>query len=104
MFLAHVVHTLSPWYECIEQSIDVNLLSEKDYEAGIYAKFVEEGLLRGALKDTADYLDKMVNGGIMTRERSPREAGPGCRWGPRSDKLRVPANIVGKPATPAGAA
>ena len=25
MFLAHVVHTLSPWYSRLEQSIDANL-------------------------------------------------------------------------------
>lgn len=30
MFLAHVVHTLSPWYERIEQSIDVNLLTPEE--------------------------------------------------------------------------
>lgn len=70
MFLAHVVHTLAPWYERIEQSIDTQLLTEADHEHGIYAKFVEEGLLRGALKDTAEYLTKLVTNGVMTRNEA----------------------------------
>lgn len=67
MFLAHVVHTLAPWYERLEQSIDVNLLSEADRKAGLYAKFIEEGLLRGSLQATADFLVKLTTNGLMTR-------------------------------------
>lgn len=63
MFIAHVVHTLSPWYECIEQSIDVDLLTERDAEQGIYAKFVSAGLLRGAMKDRSEYLAKALGSG-----------------------------------------
>lgn len=70
MFLAHVVHTLSPWYQRIEQDIDAFLLTEADVNAGIYSKFVEEGLLRGALKDTADFLQRMTASGIMTRNEA----------------------------------
>lgn len=70
MFLAHVVHTLAPWYERIEQDIDVFLLTAKERRDGIYAKFVEEGLLRGAMKDTAEYLNRLTGGGIMTRNEA----------------------------------
>jgi len=70
MFLAHVVHTLSPWYERIEQSIDVQLLSAEDRAKGLYAKFVAAGLLRGALKDTAEYLTKLTDRGVMTRNEA----------------------------------
>lgn len=104
MFLAHVVHTLAPWYECIEQSIDVHLLSERDGQAGVYAKFVEEGLLRGALKDSAEFIDKLVNGGIMTPNEGRAKLDLNPDADPKSDQLRVPANIVGKaPATPPAA-
>lgn len=96
MFLAHVVHTLSPWYECIEQSVDVNLLSEKDTKDGIYAKFVEEGLLRGSIEATANVLDKYVNGGLMTPNEGRAKLDMNPDPDPESDKLRVPANIVGK--------
>lgn len=96
MFIAHVVHTLSPWYECIEQSIDTTLLTERDERDGIYAKFVEEGLMRGAALDTATMLDKYVNGGIMKTNEARAKLDLDADNDPASDKLRVPANIVGK--------
>jgi HK97 family phage portal protein len=96
MFLAHVVHTLSPWYECIEQSIDVNLLTERDASDGVYAKFVEEGLLRGSIEATANVIDKYVNGGLMTPNEGRAKLDMNPDADPASDKLRVPANIVGK--------
>ena len=59
MFLAHVVHTLSPWYERIEQSADVNLLTAQERRQGHYVKFLPNGLMRGASKDRADFYSKM---------------------------------------------
>lgn len=55
MFLAHVVHTLSPWYQRLEQSADVNLLSERDQAAGFYTKFMPNALMRGAASDRANF-------------------------------------------------
>lgn len=63
MFLAHVVHTLTPWYTRIEQSIDAHLIGRRDVERGYYAKFVVAGLLRGAMKDRAEYLSKALGAG-----------------------------------------
>ena len=70
MFLAHVVHTLSPWYQRLEQSIDKNLLSAQDRKKGYYSCFVEEGLLRGDSKSTAEFLTKLTTNGIMTRNEA----------------------------------
>lgn len=67
MFIAHVVHTLQPWYERIEQAIDCQLLTAQERAAGYYTKLEESGLLRGALKDTAEYLYKLAGLGILTR-------------------------------------
>ena len=69
-FLAHVVHTLGPWFERIEQAIDCQLLTNAERQAGYYAKLEERGLLRGALKDTAEYLYKLAGIGIMTRNEA----------------------------------
>lgn len=69
-FLAHVVHTLGPWFERIEQAIDCQLLTDAERRAGYYAKLEERGLLRGALKDTAEYLYKLSGIGIMTRNEA----------------------------------
>ena len=63
MFLAHVVHTLSPWYERLEQSADANLLSEADLDAGYYTKFTPNGLMRGAAKDRAEFYAKALGSG-----------------------------------------
>ena len=70
MFIAHVVHTLMPWYERIQQSADVNLLTASEREQGYYTKLVETGLLRGALKDTGEFLAKITTAGIMARNEA----------------------------------
>lgn len=95
MFLAHVVHTVSPDYSRIEQSINANLLTKADREAGLYANFVEEGLLRGSASETKDVLLGYVNGGLMTPNEGRAKLDCNPDADPASDKLRIPANIVG---------
>lgn len=63
MFLAHVVHTLSPWYARVENSADVYLLTKQERKQGLYFKFVAAGLLRGAAKDRAEYYAKALGSG-----------------------------------------
>ena len=99
-FIAHVVYTLAPVYELIEQSVAVDLLTDGEMRGGLYAKFIEEGLLRGSMKDTAEMLEKYVNGGLMTPNEGRAKLEMNPDNDPASDRLRVPANIVGKqPAT-----
>lgn len=97
MFLAHLVHCLAPWYQRLEQSIDANLLTEADRKAGLYSQFVEEALLRGSAEATANVLEKLVNGGLMKPNEGRAKLDLDADDDPASDKLRVPANIVGKP-------
>jgi HK97 family phage portal protein/HK97 family phage prohead protease len=70
MFLAHVVHTMVPWYRRFEQSILVGLMSEQDEKDGYYPKFIEQGLLRGSLEATKTYLTGLVQWGVMTRNEA----------------------------------
>lgn len=63
MFLAHVVHTLSPWYKRIEESADVNLLTPEDIAAGYYTKFNANALMKGAAKDRAEFYAKALGSG-----------------------------------------
>lgn len=63
MFLAHVVHTLSPWYERLDESADVNLLGEAAMGQGLYVKFSPNGLMRGAAKDRAEFYAKALGSG-----------------------------------------
>jgi phage portal protein BeeE len=97
MFLSHVVHTLAPWYQRIEQSIDANLLTDKERTDGLYANFVEEGLLRGSSIDTKDAILGYVNGGIMTPNEGRAKLDLNPDSDPASEQLRIPANLVGKP-------
>lgn len=72
MFLAHVIHTLMPWYTRIEQSADVNLLSREERADGYYFKFNAAGLLRGAMKDQGEFFARMLGAGgtrqVMTQD------------------------------------
>ena len=70
MFIAHLVHTLMPWYERVEQSADCQLLSDREREQGYYTLLDGSGMLRGALKDTAEYLSKLTERGVMTRNEA----------------------------------
>lgn len=74
MFLAHVVHTLSPHYERIEQSADMSLLSEADRNAGYYTKFTPNALMRGAAQDRAGFYTQALGaGGHGTAWMTPNE-------------------------------
>lgn len=100
-FLAHVVHTMSPHWTRIEQSIDANLLTDRDASDGIYSNFVEEGLLRGSIKDTMDVLLGYVNGGVMTANEGRAKLDLDPDDDPESDELRIPVNIAGAVPEPA---
>lgn len=95
MFLAHVVHTLSPWYKRIEQSVDVNLLTDKEREGGYYSRFIDDALLRGSMETRKDVILGYVNGGLM----QPNEGRALLDLNPDenelSNELRIPANVVG---------
>src|SRR5574343_1338681 len=94
MFLAYVVHTLAPWYQRLEQRIDANLLTDRDRKNGLYSCFVEEGLLRGSLRDTKDTILGYVNGGILTPNEGRAKLDANPDPDPNSDKLRIPSTVT----------
>lgn len=67
MFLAHVVHSLMPWVRRWETVAARDLLTEKETDAGLYFDLSVRGLLRGDAKTRADYYQKAVQSGWMTR-------------------------------------
>lgn len=98
MFLAHVVHTLGPWYARVEQSADANLLTEKDLDQGYYSKFISAGLMRGAHKDRAEFYRAMYGIGALNpneiralEDMNPYDGG---------EKYRVPLNMTDPNAIP----
>lgn len=91
MFIAHVVHTLSPWYRRLELSAGVNMLSPKERRGGFYFKFFANALMRGSMQARADYATKMYNIGAVNPNEvrewddlNPYEGG---------DQYRVPLNM-----------
>lgn len=102
MFIAHVVHTLMPWYARIEQSADMNLLTEQERRDGYYTKFNPNGLMRGAAKDRAEYYAKALGAGgtpawmkqdeVRGLEELAPEGGAADQLNPGSMGQKPPAN------------
>ena len=96
MYEAHKEHTLNGWWFRLEQSIDCNLLTEKDEQDGIYAKFVSNAMARGSMKDRAEYFSKALGSGgspaWMTQDevRSLEEMNP---MGGDAARLPVATNV-----------
>jgi HK97 family phage portal protein len=63
MFLAHVVHTMSPWYARIEQAFNKALLTKQERTEGYYFKFSVAALMRRSHKDRSDYFSKALGAG-----------------------------------------
>lgn len=97
MFIAHVTHTLGPWYARIEQSADRALLTDAQRRQGLYFRFVVQGLMRGSSAERGDYYTKLYQVGALSpneirelEERNPYEGG---------DEYRVPLNMQQPGAT-----
>lgn len=85
------------WYQRVEYSADVAMLTPDDRKAGYYTKFFQNALLRGAMKDRADYYSKLYAAGAINpneirefEDMNPYEGG---------DSYRVPLNME-DPANP----
>lgn len=82
MFLAHVTHTLGPWYERIEQSADVNLIG--DEESDLFTQFDPSALTQGTFKERQEALQIQWRAGSLSADewrasngRNPRPDGKG---------------------------
>src|SRR5690606_15144172 len=66
MSLGFVIYTLLPWIVRWEQ--ELNCKPFIGSEAGRYfVKFNMNGLLRGTAQDQANYMQTLINAGVMTR-------------------------------------
>jgi HK97 family phage portal protein len=101
---AHREDCLAPRWESFEQSAVINLLSDEEQAQGYYVNHTEEGMLRGSAKDTKDIILGYVNGGLMTPNEGRGKLDLNPDGDPASNRLRIPANIVGDTAkAPTGA-
>jgi phage portal protein BeeE len=72
--LFFVTYCLLPWFTAWEEVIAQALLTDAEREAGFYAKFNEAALLRGSLKDQAEFLSKALGGPGQGGFMLPNEA------------------------------
>jgi HK97 family phage portal protein len=83
---------LAPWFACWEQAVSRALLTPAERRAGYYPKFNERALLRGSMKDQAEFLSKLsgAGGGAADHrtERSARLARPSGACGRRRPRPR----------------
>ena len=91
MFLAHVVHTMGPWFARIEQRLDLQLLTDSERAAGYFCKFSVAGLLRGSHKDRSEFYRTLYGIGALApneirayEDLNPYDGG---------EKYRVPLNM-----------
>lgn len=79
MFIAHVVHTLGPWYASTEQSADVKLIGR---EPGVYTKFNPDVLIRGSMEAEASYFSKALGAGGGAGWMTPNQIRTKKDWEP----------------------
>ena len=95
-FIAHVVHSLGPWVERMEQTSDRDLLTKKEINEGYFSKLTVQGLMRGAHADRSNYFSKALGAGgspaWMTQDevRALDELNP---MGGNAAILREPSNV-----------
>nr|BDD44152.1 histone H1 [bacterium] len=86
-FIAHVIHSLGPWFERWEQVLDRDLLPRY---TDLFSHFDLKGLTRGSLKDRGDYFVKMAGIGVYSPNEIREAEGLNPYEG--GDEYRVPMN------------
>jgi HK97 family phage portal protein len=69
-----VSYTLAPWLKAWESAISRLLLTSDERRAGYYPKFNERALLRGSMKDQAEFFAKMMGSGGSPQIMEQNEA------------------------------
>lgn len=97
MFIAHVVHCLTPWAERIEQSASANLLAGENVEL----RHDFNGLMRGASKDRGEFYGKALGSGGSPAWMTPNEirAIEGDDPIAGGDDLPMPGNVASAAAS-----
>lgn len=71
-FIAHVIHSLGPWIERLEQAVSRDLLTDAEVRSGLYPKLMVAGLLRGDSAARSLYYKNGILDGWMTRNEARR--------------------------------
>lgn len=81
---------LSPWYSCIEDEFKLKCLTPQERQSGMFIDIDERELLRGTLKDQAEYLSKALGAGGGYGWFSQNEARSDVGLGPHEEGSGLP--------------
>lgn len=76
-----VQYALMPWFVAWEQAVMMTLIPEGDFER-YQAKFNEKALLRGTMKDQAEFLSRLLGGTQQPGAITPNEARRALEYAP----------------------
>lgn len=102
MFEAHKVLGLNPWFVRLQDSANVNLLTDDEREKGFHFKFIANGLLKASAKDRGEYYGKALGSGgspafmtqdeIRALEDLDPMGGDAAKLPPTNNKAAPPPN------------
>lgn len=94
--LLFIQFTLLPWFNAWEEAVANSLLTDIDRKNGFFADFDERELLRGSLKDQAEYFSKALGGqkGWMSQNDVRDLTGLGAKSEQGADSI-TPAIAIG---------
>lgn len=102
-FINHVTHTLQPWHVAWEEAMATQLLTDQEWESGLYFKFTVQALLRGTAKERGEFYKLLLDSGVV----SPNEirALEEMDERPELARYRIPLSMTtiesdGRPYTP----
>lgn len=95
MFLAHVTHTLGPWWERFVQSAEVALFTPRELEQGYTVKLYEQKMIRGTAKDRAETNAIMKQNGVISANNWRRDEDLSRSDDPDADRLIPATNLYG---------
>ena len=101
LLLAHLTHTLMPWYERFEQSAYKSLLSKDDKKNGLYIKLDSRALLEASNTDRLAYYNAGRTGGWLTTNEIREKEDLPRSLDPKADELTPAANLFGTQTPPA---
>jgi len=91
---SYVIDTILPWAIHLEQIYDIQLLSKRQYEAGMYFKHVLEGLLRANSKERAEFYKIMIGNTMMTPNEAREKEDMNPSDDPLADELWAPTGNI----------
>ncbi len=95
---AHKVRTLGRWYKRVQDSANLNILTDKDRESGHYTKFISNALMASSAKDRIEFLSRALGSGGSPAFMSPDEVRALEDLDPMGgEAAKLPPRVAAKP-------